>query len=155
LPDRARAERMRLADVLDGLSAAAPDLKVTADPVENRGFEYHTGISFTFFSGDAAIPGPVGELGRGGRYEAGDPAAPEPSTGFTLYTDTILRSLPQTVGSRRLLLPYGADRARGRALREAGWITVAALEPAGDWRSTARRLRCSHVLENGKPVAVE
>src|SRR5215475_3227360 len=71
LPDRARAEQMRLADVLNGLSAAAPGLKVTADPVENRGFEYHTGISFTFFSGGGAIPGPVGELGRGGRYEAG------------------------------------------------------------------------------------
>jgi ATP phosphoribosyltransferase regulatory subunit len=155
LPDRARAERMRLADVLDGLSAAAPDLKVTADPVENRGFEYHTGISFTFFSGGAAIPGPVGELGRGGRYEAGDPAAPEPSTGFTLYTDTILQTLPQTVGPRRLLLPFGADRTRGRALRQAGWVTVAALEPVDDRRAEAQRLRCSHVLENNEPVAVD
>jgi ATP phosphoribosyltransferase regulatory subunit len=155
LPDRARAERMRLAHVLDGLSAAAPDLKVTADPVENRGFEYHTGISFTFFSGGAAIPGPVGELGRGGRYEAGDPAAPEPSTGFTLYTDTILQTLPQTVGPRRLLLPFGADRARGRALRQAGWVTVAALEPVDDRRAEAQRLRCSHILENNEPVAVD
>ena len=154
LPARARGERMRLGIVLDGLSAAAPELKVTVDPVENRGFEYHTGISFTFFAGGVATHGPVGDLGRGGRYDAGDPAAPEPATGFTLYTDTILRTLPQAASPRRLLLPLGVDRARGHALREAGWVTVAALDPAKDWRAEARRLGCGHVLENGEPVAI-
>jgi ATP phosphoribosyltransferase regulatory subunit len=154
LPARARAERRRLGTVLEGLSAAAPELKVTVDPVENRGFEYHTGISFTFFSGGVAAHGPVGDLGRGGRYDAGDPAAPEPSTGFTLYTDTILRTLPQAASTRRLLLPLGVARARGHALREVGWVTVAALDPADDWRAEARRLGCGHVLENGEPVAI-
>src|SRR5437667_381373 len=101
--------------------AAAPELKVTVDPVENRGFEYHTGISFTFF---AATPRPVGELGRGGRYQAGDAAEPEPATGFTLYTDTILRTLPLAASLRRLLIPFGSERASCHLLREAGWITV-------------------------------
>jgi ATP phosphoribosyltransferase regulatory subunit len=151
LPARARAERVRLGTVLDGLSAANPELKVTVDPVENRGFEYHTGISFTFF---AATSCPVGELGRGGRYEAGDPAAPEPATGFTLYTDTILQTLPQATAVPRLLLPLQADRERGRSLRAAGWVTVAALDLADDWRAEARRLGCSHVLEAGEPVAL-
>jgi ATP phosphoribosyltransferase regulatory subunit len=154
LPARARADRLRLGVVLDGLTAAAPELKVTVDPVENRGFEYHTGISFTFFAGGAAVCGSGGELGRGGRYQAGDPAAPEPATGFTLYTDTILRSLPDMPAPHRLLLPLGADRARAHVLREKGWITVAALEPAADWRAEARRLDCSHVLEGGAPLAL-
>jgi ATP phosphoribosyltransferase regulatory subunit len=151
LPERAHAERVRLGAVLDGLAAAAPELKVTVDPVENRGFEYHTGISFTFFS---ATPGPVGELGRGGRYQAGNPTTPEPATGFTLYTDTILQTLPPPLGTRRVLLPFGINRARGRALREAGWVTIAALEPAGDWRAEARRLGCDYVLERDRPVAI-
>src|SRR2546430_9710966 len=94
LPARAREERDRLGAVLDGLAAAVPNLKVTVDPVENRGFEYHTGISFTFFARVDPEHGPLGELGRGGRYQAGAPTAPEPATGFTLYTDTILRTLP-------------------------------------------------------------
>ena len=115
LPARARAERVRLGIVLDRLSAAASDLKVTVDPVENRGFEYHTGISFTLF---AATPGSVGELGRGGRYQAGDRAEPEPATGFTLYTDTILRTLPPAASARRLLLPFGIDRSLSRELRD-------------------------------------
>jgi ATP phosphoribosyltransferase regulatory subunit len=154
LPQRARVERVRLGAVLDKLSAAAPELKVTVDPVENRGFEYHTGISFTFFAGGVASHGPVGDLGRGGRYDAGDPAAPEPATGFTLYTDTILRTLPRSAASRRLLLPLDLDPARGRALREEGWITVAAFEPVADWQAEAHRLGCSHVFENGQPVAI-
>jgi ATP phosphoribosyltransferase regulatory subunit len=151
LPARARAERVRLGTVLDRLSAAAPELKVTVDPVENRGFEYHRGISFTLF---AATPRPVGELGRGGRYEAGDPAEPEPATGFTLYTDTILRTLPPAASPRRLLLPFGADRTLSRELRKSGWITVAALDAADDWRAEARRLGCAYVLEGDRPVAI-
>jgi ATP phosphoribosyltransferase regulatory subunit len=154
LPVRAGAERMRLGAVLDGLAAAAPELKVTVDPVENRGFEYHTGISFTFFAGGPAVHGPVGELGRGGRYDAGDPANPEPATGFTLYTDTILSVLPEVQAIRRVLLPLGVDRARAEALRAAGWVTVAALDPVGDWGAEARRLGCSHVLGENDPVAI-
>ena len=154
LPERGRAERARLGAVLDGLAAAAPELKVTVDPVENRGFEYHTGISFTFFAAASAAQGALGELGRGGRYDAGDPTAPEPATGFTLYTDTILRALPEALAPRRVLLPLGADRRRADALRAAGWITVAALASIGDWREEARRLGCSHVLDGEDPVAV-
>jgi ATP phosphoribosyltransferase regulatory subunit len=152
LPARARAERLRLGAVLDGLAAAAPELAVTVDPVENRGFEYHTGISFTFFAGSPAPGGPSGELGRGGRYQAGDPAAAEPATGFSLYTDTILANLPPPVLPDRLLLPPGAERAEAARLRAEGWITVAALEPAADWRAEARRLGCSHVLADGALV---
>src|SRR5579864_725045 len=138
LPERAGLERARLAAVLDGLVGAVPGLKVTVDPVENRGFEYHTGISFTFFARVDPHLGPLGELGRGGRYEAGDPAAPEPATGFTLYTDTILRTLPASPPHCRVLVPLGADRARAAALRQEGWITVAALVSAADWQQEAR-----------------
>jgi ATP phosphoribosyltransferase regulatory subunit len=154
LPERARAERERLGAVVDGLTTVAPELKVTVDPVENRGFEYHTGISFTFFAGGSAAYGPLGELGRGGRYDAGDPGASEPATGFTLYTDTILRALPEALAPRRVLLPLGTDRGPAEALRAAGWVTVAALAPAGDWWAEAQRLRCSHVLEGDDPVMV-
>jgi ATP phosphoribosyltransferase regulatory subunit len=150
LPERAGVERDRLGAVLDGLDAAIPGIKVTVDPVENRGFEYHTGISFTFFAHVDPALGPLGELGRGGRYQAGDPTAPEPATGFTLYTDTILRTLPEPAPRRRLLVPFEADRARARALREEGWITVAALHPAADWHAEAQRLGCDHVLDGGE-----
>lgn len=152
LSERARAERERLGAVIDGLTAAMPALMVTVDPVENRGFEYHTGISFTFFARVEMQRGALGELGRGGRYQAGDPEAPEPATGFTLYTDTILSTLPPARPRRRLLLPLGADAGYAAALRDQGWITVTALAAADDWHAEAARLGCGHVLEEGKPV---
>src|SRR5205814_1047982 len=132
-------------------AVGVPNLKVTVDPVENRGFEYHTGISFTFFARVDPEHRPVGELGRGGRYQAGDPATPEPATGFTLYTDTILRTLPEAPRRRRVLVPLDADRAHAQALREAGWVTVAALAPAKDWRAEAGRLGCDYVIEDREP----
>ena len=152
LPERARAERERLGAVLDGLAAAMPTLMVTVDPVENRGFEYHTGISFTFFARVEPLHRARGELGRGGRYIAGDPALPEPATGVTLYTDTILSTLPKARPRRRLLLPLGADASHGAALRDQGWVTVMALAPAEDWHAEAERLGCGHVLEDGNPI---
>ena len=150
LPAAAAEARARLGDVLDGLAAAMPTLKVTVDPVENRGFEYHTGISFTFFARVDPEHGPLGELGRGGRYQAG----PEPGTGFTLYTDTILRTLPELASRPRILVPPGEDPARAAVLRAEGWITVAALLPAADWPVEARRLGCDHVLAGGVPAPV-
>jgi ATP phosphoribosyltransferase regulatory subunit len=155
LPERACSERDRLGAVLDGLAGMIQGIKVTVDPVENRGFEYHTGISFTFFARLGPELGPLGELGRGGRYQAGDPALPEPATGFTLYTDTILRTLPAPPPRRRLLMPLYADRSRAHALRAEGWITVAALLPAADWHAEARRLDCGYVLEGGDPRPVD
>jgi ATP phosphoribosyltransferase regulatory subunit len=154
LPERARADRDRLGAVLDGLAAAMPGLKVTVDPVENRGFQYYTGISFAFFARIRDERGPLGELGRGGRYNAGDPTAPEPATGVTLYTDMILATLPEASARRRLMVPSGADAARAAALRKEGWVTIAALTPSTDWHREARRLGCGHVLEGGAPVAV-
>jgi ATP phosphoribosyltransferase regulatory subunit len=154
LPEPARAERERLGAVLDGLAAAMPDLKVTVDPVENRGFEYYTGISFAFFARGRPGDTVLGELGRGGRYQAGRPTKPEPGTGFTLYTNTILRTLPEPDLPRRILVPDGEERSRAAALRGDGWVTVAALSPAADWHAEAARLGCDHVLEDGKPVPV-
>src|SRR5262249_11291786 len=43
LPDAAAAERARLVEVVALLGARMPGLHLTIDPVENRGFEYHTG----------------------------------------------------------------------------------------------------------------
>jgi ATP phosphoribosyltransferase regulatory subunit len=96
----------------------------------------------------------LGELGRGGRYQAGAPAAPEPATGFTLYTDTVLRTLPAPPPRRRVLVPPDTDPDRARTLRAEGWITVAALLPAPDWREEARRLDCGYVLDRGAPRPV-
>ena len=157
LPKEARDEQTRLSEVCEAVSAALPDLDLTIDPVENRGFEYHTGVSFTFFK-----RGVRGELGSGGRYLAGDGIdgrGTEPATGFTLYLDTILRALPGPAKRDVLYLPFGTNFEDGAQLRREGWTTVAAIENPGrsDKAITqdARRLDCTHMLSDGAVVPLK
>ncbi len=147
LPKAAAAEVDGLAHVIGRIRKSAPKLTMTIDPVEHRGFEYHTGISFTVFA-----HGVRGELGRGGRYLAALPdGGQEPATGFTLYMDTVLRALPEAETQAKLYLPPDTDPARGRDLRAAGWVTLAGLDDRADPETEARRLGCSHRL-NGDQI---
>ena len=148
LPQAAAEECTRLREAVAQLDAALPEVAITADPVENRGFEYHTGISFTFFA-----RGVRGELGRGGRYRTGNGSG-EPATGVTLYTDTILRAVPAAEPARRLYVPTGSDPATAARLRAEGWVTIAGLAPAADPASEAKRLDCRHRLEGETIVPV-
>ena len=155
LPEEGRGEVEKLARVVTGIRRESPEVSLTIDPVEHRGFEYHTGISFTFFARDVR-----GELGRGGRYLAeGFGAQRETSTGFTLYMDTVLRALPAANRAARIFLPEGCDPETGRSLREQGWPTLSGLEPAlesaGDPLAEARRLGCSHALIDGQVQEIE
>ncbi|MFQ6016996.1 MAG: ATP phosphoribosyltransferase regulatory subunit [Kiloniellaceae bacterium] len=156
LPDAAAGELDRLRRVVGLVREAAPDLTLTLDPVEHRGFEYQTGISFILFA-----RGVRGELGRGGRYitetpgGAGGEGGLESSTGFTLFMDTIQRALPEPEPVRRLYLAADAGHGAARGLRGQGWITVRGLDPAADPRAEARRLGCSHALIDGRIEDVE
>ena len=150
LPEGAEKDRRRLTDTLALLRAAMPDLTVTIDLVEHRGFEYQTGLSFTLFSRAA------GELGQGGRYRAGAQGEDrgEPATGFTLYMDTLLRAVPAAKAPGRVYVPHGSGWETARKLRAAGWVTVAGLAPVADAAAEAKRLQCGHWLAGGdvKPV---
>lgn len=137
-----------LKSVVDGLLAARPDLTLTLDPVERRGFEYHTGVTFALFA--RAV---MGELGRGGRYEAGSNC--EPATGLTLFMDTVMRALPEASETPSVFLPFGTALADAKKLRDEGWRTVQALDETNDARAEARRLGCAHVLEGGDVRTLE
>jgi ATP phosphoribosyltransferase regulatory subunit len=141
LPDATRAIAGRLGETVAAIRARAPDLRLTVDPVEFRGFRYETGVCVTIFA-----PGRHEELGRGGRYVCGD--AEEPATGLTLFPDAVLRASPARPPRPRIYLPRGAD---GAPLRREGFATLAALSDADPERE-ARRLDCTHVLRDGVPV---
>jgi ATP phosphoribosyltransferase regulatory subunit len=149
LPEAAAAERARLAEVVALLTARLPALRLTVDPVENRGIEYHTGISFSFFA-----RGGRAELGRGGRYISGSDR-PEPATGFTLYTDTVLTVVPAPSPAKRIFVPAGTEAETGQRLRAEGWVTIAGLDDVTDVTAEARRLDCGHTMIGGKIVANE
>jgi ATP phosphoribosyltransferase regulatory subunit len=134
--------------VVEKLNDQAPDLALTADAVENRGFEYHTGITFTLFA-----RGVRGELGSGGRYVAGNgDDGGEPATGFTLFMDSVLRALPAPNDDERIYVPACSD---GAALRAEGRTTVQGLDDGTDGEAEARRLQCTHILVGGEVRPIE
>ena len=153
LPAAAAAEAERVAEVVALVRAQRSGARLTFDPVENRGFEYHHGLCFTLFAGRVR-----GELGRGGRYPAGEnirPGSGEPATGFTLYLDSILRAIPPPASARRMFIAHGAAPEIAEKLRGEGWITVTGLAPAGDVAVEAKRMGCSHALVDGAARAIK
>lgn len=142
----ARRHAERLAETVAAIRVRASELKITVDPVEFRGFKYHTGVSLSVYA-----PGRHEELGRGGRYVCGEA---EPATGVTLYPDAVLRAMPARAPRARVYVPAGTDPAVAAALRAQGFATVSGFEP-GDARAQARRLGCSHVLDGGVAVGIE
>jgi ATP phosphoribosyltransferase regulatory subunit len=146
LPAVCRALADRLHEVVALVQAAPPGLRLTVDPIEFRGYRYHTGVALTLFA-----PGRHEELGRGGRYFSADG---EPATGITLYADAALRAAEKPAARRRVYVPAGTAAARARALRDEGFVTVAGLAGVADGAAEAQRLGCTHVLSDGEVLDV-
>ena len=142
------AERLadRLRETVAAIRRHCSNLRLTIDPVEFRGFRYHTGVSVTIYA-----PGHHEELGRGGRYLCGDA---EPATGLTLFPDAVLRAAPARHARPRLFLPFDHDRAEAAVLRAKGFATVTGLSKTNDDITEASRLGCSHLLRGGAVVEV-
>jgi ATP phosphoribosyltransferase regulatory subunit len=94
-------------------------LNITLDPLEMRGFGYHSGLSFAVYA-----QGRPQELGRGGRYQT---PQGEAATGFTLYGEDILPLLADAAPAARLLLPAHCDEATAAHWRAQGYQTLYAL----------------------------
>lgn len=107
-----------ISDLITRIAKSCPKLKVTLDPIEFRGFDYHSGISFSIFA-----KGLRHELGRGGRYKVGN----EDATGFTIYVTHLLKLLPQASKSKTAIVEADENADTLRALHKQGWTTVYAL----------------------------
>jgi ATP phosphoribosyltransferase regulatory subunit len=150
LPAATRAMAERLASVVGllqaGLQSIAPSVRITIDPLEFRGFRYHTGIAVSVFAA-----GRHEELGRGGRYLT---AEGEPATGLTLYADAVLRAAPKPPAGSRLFLPFGTAAETAALFRAQGFATIASLDAGEDPAAAARRLGCSHLLVGSQAMEI-
>lgn len=143
LPEAARSQLLharKLLELLQGTKAS-----FTFDPAECRGFEYHTGVSFSFFAKGASQ-----EIGRGGRYRAEHDTDTEEATGFTLYVDTLRRLLPATERPRKVYIANGLQEPACEQLRKDGYIIVLHIPGNGDPLSQARLLGCHYLYQNNR-----
>ena len=128
------------------VQAGQPDLPLTIDFVEHRGFDYHTGVAFSLFA-----EGHSGELGRGGRYRApapvdGDPEG-EPAVGFSLFMEAAGHAATRPKPPLRIYLPHGVGAAGRSSIHAANCVVVAGLEPVADDVAEAKRLGCAGVWQ--------
>ena len=144
--DAGGALASRIAGLREIAAAVGDSARVTLDPSERHGFEYQSWFGFTLYA-----DGVRGALGRGGTYVIG--GAGEAATGFSLYLDSLLEAegaMAPLAARDTLFLPLGHDPAIAAQLRSEGWRTLAALSP----NDGAAALGCTHILEDGEPVAL-
>ncbi|MBV6633411.1 MAG: ATP phosphoribosyltransferase regulatory subunit [Alphaproteobacteria bacterium] len=168
MPSGLKGDVQRLISVVELVQRDLPDLTITVDPLERRGFEYQTGLSFTLFARDVR-----GELGRGGRYrsagvmgaepvkrvegEAANRLATlgEPAVGFTLFMDSIMRALPAADQEKRLAVPASLTLAERQKLSAEGWVVIRDLgDQPDELAAFAVAQRCTHFWQGNeaKPV---
>ncbi len=141
LPEVAASYAVRMADTVAAVKQINPALTLTSDPVEFRGYKYHTGICMTVYA-----TGGQAELGRGGRYLT---AESEPATGLSLYPDMIVRIAPPPRLKPRIYLQYGTAPEAASSCRAQNFATVAGLVKTEDPSAEAARLGCTHLYRNG------
>jgi ATP phosphoribosyltransferase regulatory subunit len=149
LSDRARALLETLFSAGQKVKEEAPTLSLTVDLVENRGLQYHTGVTFFLFA-----KGSAREIGRGGRYLVNlDEDTTEPATGATLFMDALLPVVPKSEVIPCVYVPFGTSRAKVNALHKDGYRVRAALSSEADINAEAKRLGCAFVLKEDAVVS--
>ena len=148
MPAFVHAYGKTIRSITERLTAAMPDLQITLDALESRGFDYHHGISFSVFA-----QGIRHELGRGGRYaltpETGKRVE---ATGFTHKVTHLLRLLPEAAPAKRIAVGAGEPFATLAKLQAEGYATVLVYgEDKPD--AAAKRLQCGFVYDGSVKTA--
>ena len=139
-------DQPEIREALDGLrrlAAELPDLPLSFDFADLRGYHYHSGVVFAAYS--AGSPGAVA---LGGRYDQVGRSfgRGRPATGFSMDLRQIARLAPQAVAKGAILAPWPEDvslHAEIEKLRSRGETVMFALPGHdGSWREAG----CDRVL---------
>jgi ATP phosphoribosyltransferase regulatory subunit len=162
IPASAREMLNDLADLAGLILQSAPDVSLTIDPLERRGFNYHQGIGFSILAS-----GVRGELGRGGRYRTQSPAQSPPqsqksqpvelSTGVTLYLERVLQAAPASPPADRLYLHKDQGLDQVVSLTRDGYqIIIGDADPADDaaCQTEARAMGATHIYSSNGIITI-
>lgn len=162
IPASAREMLNDLADLAGLILQSAPDVSLTIDPLERRGFNYHQGIGFSILAS-----GVRGELGRGGRYRTQSPAQSPPqsqksqsvelSTGVTLYLERLLQAAPASPPADRLYLHKDQGLDQMVSLTRDGYqIIIGDADPADDaaCQTEASAMGATHIYSSNGIITI-
>ena len=115
----------------------------TVDLLERKGFEYHTGITFSVFCLKSNK-----EICRGGRYLTSNS---ENAVGSTFFLNQFANvSEEKDLNNKKILIPYGLVNDKNvYNLRKKGWVTIQNFSKKQD-ATTAKSYKCKFMLKNNK-----
>jgi ATP phosphoribosyltransferase regulatory subunit len=114
-------------------------VNISIDPLENRGFKYHTGLSFTFFSQNYK-----GEIAKGGRYQT---MSDETATGCTIYTEKIYNTSHDLNDNKLVYIPYLNISVADRIIKK-GYNIIFGSNSSVDIDQEATEMGCKYIWKN-------
>ena len=128
--------------VAEQLNDAFPNLPITLDPLEVRGFDYHTGVGFSVFAS-----GLRGEIARGGAYLTG---FGEPATGLSVYMERVLRGLPEKIPLQHIYMPIDIPKRVVLEYIDRGRSVITGRYKSDDKMALleAKQLKCTFIVRN-------
>ena len=118
-------------------------INISIDPLENRGFKYHTGLTFTIFSEMLK-----GEVVKGGSYNT---LSGETATGCTIYTEKIY-SQPITDENNDLVyIPY-LNMVEANNVIQKGFKVIFGTTLTNNFDQEAIQLKCKYIWKNNTIV---
>ena len=132
--------------VIDMVYKNDSSIKISIDPLENRGFNYHTGLSFTIFSENLK-----GEIAKGGRYKT---LNGETAIGCTIYTEKIYSNSKSSIDKSLVYVPYLNINDADKIISK-GYRVVFGNNLTSNPKKDAFNLKCQFIWENKKIVKLE
>ena len=125
--------------VIDIVRKNDKSIKLSIDPLENRGFKYHTGITFTIFSDKLK-----GEIAKGGSYNI---STGETATGCTIYTEKVYPNLMLNLDKDLFYIPYLHMKDADEIIKK-GYRIVFGSVSKSELEKEASEMNCKYIWKD-------
>ena len=132
--------------VIEVVNKNDQSIKISIDPLENRGFNYHSGLSFTIFSENLK-----GEIAKGGRYKT---LNGESAIGCTIYIEKII-STPKLNPEKPLVYVPHLNINDADKVISNGYRVVFGNNLNTDFEKDALNLKCPYIWQDISIVKLE
>ena len=129
--------------VIDIIKQNDQFIKLSIDPLETRGFKYHTGLTFTIFSNKLK-----GEIAKGGSYNI---STGETATGCTIYTEKIYPKLVSNLEKDLVYIPY-LNMNKADEIINKGYRIVFGSVSSSQFEKEALEMKCKYIWKNNTLV---
>ena len=125
--------------VIDIVRKNDKSIKLSIDPLENRAFKYHTGITFTIFSDKLK-----GEIAKGGSYNI---LTGETATGCTIYTEKVYPNLMSNLDKDLVYIPYLNMKDADKIIKK-GYRIVFGSVSNSEFEKEASEMKCKYIWKD-------